>query len=68
MSQSNTNRYIGLTDWPKYHPWPKVGGLRNLMVKAKSTGFDKVIRKIGGKIVISEKDFFEWIDSKKVTG
>ena len=29
----------------------------------KKNGFEKVLRKIGGRLYICEKDFYAWIDS-----
>jgi hypothetical protein len=60
MSELKT-RYIPLTDWPKYHSWPPIGGLRHLVFKAKEKGFEKVFKKACGRILIDEKAFFDYI-------
>ncbi len=54
---------IPLTDWPKRHAWPPLGGLRHLVFNSKKNGFDKVIVKISGRILIDEGAFFEWCSS-----
>lgn len=41
------------------HNWP-IGGLRHLIFY-KPDGFDAVIFRVGRKILLSEKLFFEWI-------
>ena len=58
-------RYIPLTQWPKYHPWPGIGGLRHLVFFAGNNGFDKVIRRAGRRVLIDEQAFFEWMDREK---
>lgn len=55
-----TTRLIPVSDWPEHHAWPPVGGLRHLIFNAKSNGFDKVIRRIGRRVLIDEKAFFDW--------
>ena len=55
-------RLIPLTDWPKFHSYPPLGGLRHLVFHSKSNGFDAVIRRIGRRILIDEESFFAWVD------
>lgn len=57
---SETKRLIPLTKWPEFHPWPTVAGLRSIVFNAEKNGFSKCIVKIGGRILISESEFFEW--------
>lgn len=54
------NRLIPLTKWPDYHDWPTVGGLRHLVFYSQQLGFDKVIRRVGRRVLIDEDAFFEW--------
>lgn len=67
-SQSTTGttlpRLIPLTEWPSHHAWPPLGGLRHLVFNAATNGFAPCIRKVGKRILISEVDFFEWIESQ----
>lgn len=61
-------RIIPLADWPKFHPWPPLGGLRHLAFHAKTNGFDKVLHKVGSRVLIDEDAFFQWVtqnNSKK---
>lgn len=64
MEQKQT-RYIPLTEWPKYHSWPPIGGLRHLVFYADQNGFDKVIRRAGRRVLIDEQAFFGWVDAQK---
>lgn len=57
-------RLIPLTEWPKYHVYPPLGGLRHLVFHAKSNGFEVVIKRVGRRVLIDEAAFFNWVDSK----
>ncbi len=65
MSNNQQNllvtRYITVPDWPKYHDWPRNGGLRNLIFNKDKNGFNKVIKKVGKRVLIDEAAFFEWV-------
>lgn len=66
MSHENAQgtRYIPLTEWNKHHPWPPIGGLRHLVFHERTNGFDRVIRRIGRRVLIDERRFHEWVDQK----
>lgn len=59
-------RYIQLSDWTKHHEYPSVSQFRYLLQKNKdkNNGLNKVVKKIGGKILVNEGAFFEWIDKQ----
>jgi len=59
---SRSTRYIPLTEWNKHHPWPPIGGLRHLVFRERTNGFDRVIRRIGRRVLIDERRFHEWVD------
>lgn len=40
------------------------GGIRALIFRAKSNGFDSCIRRIGRKILISKSAFSDWIEAQ----
>jgi len=61
--ESIQTRLIPLTDWPKHHTWPPLGGLRHLVFNANTNGFNHVIRRIGRRVLIDERAFFEWIEA-----
>lgn len=63
MVHETTTKLIPAADWDKYHPWPPIGGLRHLIFFAESNGFNKVIRRIGRRVLIDEAAFFKWANS-----
>ncbi|MES2998029.1 MAG: hypothetical protein V4700_01765 [Pseudomonadota bacterium] len=67
ISPSST-RYIPIPSWGKYHEWPKVGGLRNLIFNRHKNGFAKVIKKIGKRVLIDETAFFNWVNEQNKQG
>ncbi len=54
-------KFIPLVDWPKYHPWPPIGGLRHLAFFRKTNGFHNVFVKIGRRILVDEAEFLKQI-------
>lgn len=62
-TQSST-RLIPASDWCKYHPWPTIGGLRHLIFFANTNGFEVAIRRVGRRVLIDEKKFFEFIEKQ----
>jgi hypothetical protein len=63
MNESNSaaiGRLIPVNKWGDYAPWPPVGGLRHLIFHAKTNGFDRVIHRIGRRILIDEAAFYQW--------
>ena len=63
MTQSlTTDRLIPLCKWTDFHPYPTVKALRQLVFKSDFNGFEKVIRRVGRKILISEQDFLGWVE------
>jgi hypothetical protein len=67
MTIPNNPRYIPVPNWNEYHNWPRIGGLRNLIFKRKTNGFDRfgVIKKVGKRVLIDETAFFEWVESQQ---
>lgn len=63
-SSAPKTRLIPATDWDKCHPWPPIGGLRHLIFNAETNGFNKVVRRIGRRVLIDEDAFFEWINAE----
>lgn len=58
----DSRRLIPLVEWNKYHPWPPIGGLRHLVFFRKQNGFNRVVRKVGSRILIDEEEFILWVD------
>jgi hypothetical protein len=57
-------RLIPVPKWSDYHAWPPKGGLRHLIFNAKKNGFDKVIRRVGRRVLIDEAAFLAWVESQ----
>lgn len=56
------NRLIRACDWPKFHPWPKISGLRHILYHDWLNGSDYFKKKVGRSVLICEKSFFEWVN------
>lgn len=61
LSQVHTGRLIPVTEWNEHHIWPRERGLRHLIFKADSNGFDAVVRRVGRRVLIDEAAFFAWV-------
>ena len=59
-----TTRLIPVKDWPNFHPWPPIGGLRHLIFHEKTNGFASVVRRCGRTVLVDEAAFFEWTKNK----
>ncbi len=59
-TQDIHSRLIPASAWTDHHPWPPIGGMRHLIFFAATNGFDKVIRRVGRRVLIDEAAFFEW--------
>jgi hypothetical protein len=57
-------RLIPVPQWHQHHPWPPLGGLRGLVFNSNTNGFDKVIRRVGRRILIDEAAFFQWVNDR----
>ena len=57
-------RLIPVNEWHEHHAWPPEGGLRHLIFNANKNGFNKVVRRIGRRVLIDEQAFFNWALSK----
>lgn len=63
MNTTQARKVFAVTEWAKTHSWPPIGGLRHLIFNASTNGFDKVIRRVGRRVLIDEAAFFTWLDS-----
>ena len=63
--KTKERRLIPVPDWPEYHPWPPIRGLRHLIFHSKTNGFDRCVFRVGRKLLIDESAFFAWIDSQQ---
>ena len=58
-------RLYTVPDWPRVHTWPSTAGLRHLIFYARSNGFEKVLRRVGRRVLIDEAEFFQWLDDRQ---
>lgn len=63
-----TPHLIPLTKWNECHPWPPIGGLRWLVFHEKKNGFDAVIKRVGGRVLIDEQAFYRWVEEQNQKG
>ena len=61
QADRNTTRLIPVTRWNDSHDWPPQGGLRHLIFHEHENGFHKCVRRVGRRVLIDEKAFFEWV-------
>ena len=55
---------IPVTQWESKENYPSTAGLRWLIFNEKQNGFDKVVRRIGRRVLISRSAFYEWVESQ----
>ena len=63
-----TSRLIPVPHWNQHHQWPTQSGLRYWIFHAKTNGFDKVLRRVGRRVLIDEAAFFEWVNNQNQQG
>jgi len=68
QAQPPIRRLIPVSDWPKLHPWPPIGGLRHIIFNAKTNGFESAIKRVGRNVLIDEPEFFRIVDEKNEEG
>ena len=60
--RNDNARLIPVTKWNDYYDYPTIGGLRALIFNADKNGFNKVIRRIGSRVLLNEQAFFDWVE------
>ncbi len=60
-----TTRLIPIPEWNKHHSWPPQGGLRHLVFNENTNGFKKAFKRVGRRVLIDERVFFECVDSQQ---
>ena len=60
-----STRLIPVSKWLNYHIWPTTSSLRRMIRKGKETGFDRCVLRIGKRVLIDEKKFFEWVHGQQ---
>ena len=65
LPAASSPRLIPASAWNQHFEWPPQGGLRHLIFHAKNNGFDRVVRRVGRRVLIDVNAFFAWVDSQK---
>ncbi len=60
LTPRNENCLLSVTQFSVKHGWP-VGGLRHLIFQ-NPRGFDRVVRRVGRKVLLDEMQFFQWVE------
>lgn len=63
ISNAEANQLCTVKQWAERHSWPPIGGLRHLIFNAQTNGFNKVIRRVGRRVLIDEAAFFDWVNT-----
>ena len=63
----SSDRLIPLCKWNDVHEWPSIAALRSIVFNEKYNGAKHFIRRIGRRVYIDEKKYFEWADSHPKT-
>ena len=66
--KSESSNYLTPKQVPKKHHAFSESSVRYLIFHEHTNGFSKCIRRIGKKILISERDFIEWIEAQNNGG
>ena len=61
--RKSTEGLIPLARWNDHHDWPTVPSLRWLRFNAASNGLAKAFKKVGGRVLVDEDEFFRWAES-----
>jgi hypothetical protein len=58
-------RYIPITRWPEYHPYPTVSGMRYLRFHQKELGYTSAFVRLNKRILVDEQEFFRILRSQQ---
>jgi hypothetical protein len=64
-SKEVKTRYIPITKWPEYHPYPTVSGLRYLRFHQDELGYSSAFLKLNKRILVDEREFFRILRSQQ---
>ena len=67
QTENEQSRLIPVTTWNNFHDWPPVGGLRHLIFNEATNGFDEVVKRVGRRVLIDEREFFRWVARQNQT-
>ena len=65
---AETPRLIPVPRWNEYHDWPPPGGLRHLIFRASSNGFERAFVRVGRRVLVNEGEFFAAVAARNAQG
>ena len=65
IQEETKTRYIPITKWPEYHPYPTVSGMRYLRFHQEELGFTSAFLKLNKRILVDEQEFFRILRSQQ---
>ena len=63
-NQVPSTDYFTVSQFAQLNPAFSVGCLRNLIFNARMNGFDKVVRRVGGRVLIKLSAFESWVEGQ----
>lgn len=60
------DRLIPLYRWNEFHLWPSVRTLRSYVFHEHINGFSRCILRMGNRIMIREKEIFQWFEEQNL--
>lgn len=57
-------RFILITEWNRYFPWPPLGGMRSLRFRCETNGFEKAFKKVGSRVLVDADEFWRVVDER----
>ena len=64
---NHPDRLLTICQWPQFHPWPPIGGMRHIRFYADEKGATNCFVKKGGRVLVRERKFLEWAASTDAT-
>ena len=65
MSNTEPKQYLTVRQLTEKYPAFPQGGLRHYIFHEKENGFAYCIRRVGRRVLISEADFFAWVEGQR---
>ncbi|WP_435641112.1 hypothetical protein [Micavibrio aeruginosavorus] len=62
--QDKNFSFLTVKQFSKKHPAFPEGGIRHLIFYEKTNGFNRVIRRVGRRVLLDENAFFRWVEEK----
>lgn len=64
VKQFFETKYLTVKQFCDQYPWPTEGGLRSIIFNADTNGFKHCIKRMGRRVLIDVKGFWDTIEKK----